>query len=160
MAGTKHPQPRELAALHQLLLNADDNDEQAELQFKTWPQPTATAPSAAVAQLPAARCAASQRCDGAFPPQGTRSPPHPAWTPLPDRLGMNPAQHEELQLSLLHPHTEPLSASVSLPTPQLGHWEAVLGSGQRFPDKHVEKGTTTIATNQQTLFLPRFLCKQ
>lgn len=28
-AGTQHPQPRELAALHQLLLDADDNDEQS-----------------------------------------------------------------------------------------------------------------------------------
>lgn len=86
MAGTKHPQPRELAALHQLLLNADDNDEQAELQFKTWPQPTATAPSAAVAQLPAAWCVPPQGCDGAFPPQGTMSPLYPAWTLLPDPL--------------------------------------------------------------------------
>lgn len=86
MAGTKHPRPRELAALHQFLLNADDNDEPAELQFKTRPQPTATAPSAAAAQLPAARRAPAQGCHGVFPPQEMTSPPYPAWTLLLDGL--------------------------------------------------------------------------
>lgn len=33
-AGTKRPQPGELAAVHQLLLDADDNDEPAELRVK------------------------------------------------------------------------------------------------------------------------------
>lgn len=45
--------------------------------------PTAPAPSAAAARLPAARRGASHSCDGAFPPQGTTSPPHP----LPPRGG-------------------------------------------------------------------------
>lgn len=47
-AGTQHPQPKELAALHQPLLNADDNDERAELGLKTCPRPPATAPSMVV----------------------------------------------------------------------------------------------------------------
>lgn len=59
------------------------------------------------------------------------------------------------------PGSELLGASVSLPTQQLRHWEASGGSEQRFPDKRVgKKGAMTIATNQQTLFLPWFLCKQ
>lgn len=69
-AGTTHPRPGELAALHQLLLNADDKDEPAELRVKTCPQPTATA-----------RCAvpaSSQSRDGVFAPQGTTSLPYPA----------------------------------------------------------------------------------
>lgn len=73
-AGTKHPQPGQPAARHQFLLNADDNDERAELRFKTWSQPTATAPSAAAAPLPAARRASARGCDGTFPPRGSTSP--------------------------------------------------------------------------------------